>query len=105
MENECKEALHHLRAAPCQVPTLHAPKLDQPFHRRSNASRYAIEAIVEQVDEGTQEYYALAMWFRKLAAREMQLLAREQEIYAIICALKKYQLCLGRKEVKVLTIY
>ena len=49
--NECYEACHHLRAALCEVATLHVPKFDKPFYIRTNASRYAIGAVLRRVDE------------------------------------------------------
>ena len=50
--DECEEAFHHLKAALCEVATLHVPKFDKPFYIRTDASRYAIRATLEQVDEG-----------------------------------------------------
>ena len=93
--DECEEAFHHLNAALCDVATLHVPQFDRPFYIRTDASRYAIGAVLEQVDEATGDHYPLAFWSRKLAPRQMQWLPREQETYAIICALKKYQSWVG----------
>ena len=101
--DECEEAFHHLKAALCEVATLHVPKLDKPFYIRTDASRYAIRAVPEQVDEATGIHYPLAFWSRKLAPRRMQRSPREQETYAIICALKKYQSWVGTNGVQVLT--
>ena len=64
--DECKEAFHHLNAAPCEVATSHVPKLDQPFYIKTNASRYAIRAVVEQVEESTRDHYPLAFWSQRL---------------------------------------
>ena len=101
--DECEEAFHHLKAALCEVATLHVPKFDRPFYIRTDASRYAIGAVLEQVDEATGDHYPLAFWSRKLAPRQMQWSPREQETYAIICALKKYQSWVGTNRVEVLT--
>ena len=101
--DECEEAFHHLKAALCQVATLHVPKFDNPFYIRTDASRYVIGAVLEQVDEATGDHYPLAFWSRKLAPRQMQWSPREQETYAIICALKKYQSWVGTDRVEVLT--
>ena len=97
--DECEEAFHHLKAALCEVATLHVPKFDQPFYIRTDASRYEIGAVLEQVDEATVDHYPLAFWSRKLAPRKMQWSPREQET----CALKKYQSWVGTNRVKVLT--
>ena len=101
--DECEEAFHHLKAALCEVATLRVPKFDRPFYIRTDASRYAIGAGLEQVDEATGDHYPLAFWSRKLAPRQMQWSPREQETYAIICALKKYQSWVGTNRVEVLT--
>ena len=79
------------------------PKFDRPFYIRTDASRYAIGAVLEQVDEATGDHYPLAFWSRKLAPRQMQWSPREQETYAIICALKRYQSWVGTNRVEVLT--
>ena len=89
--DECEDALHHLQAALREIATLHVPKFDKPSYIRTDASRYAIGAVLEQVDEATGDHYPLAFWFWKLAPRQMQWSPREQETYAMICALKKYQ--------------
>ena len=101
--DECEEAFHHLKAALCEVATLHVPQFDRPFYIRTDASRYAIGAVLEQVDEATGDHYPLAFWSRKLAPRQMQWSPREQETYAIICALQKYQSWVGTDRVEVLT--
>ena len=98
-----REAFHHLKAALCDVATWHVPQFDRPFYIRTDASRYAIGAVLEQVDEATGDHYPLAFWSRKLAPRQMQWSPREQETYAIICALKKYQSWVGTNRVEVLT--
>ena len=101
--DECQEAFHHLKAALCEVATLHVPKFDKPFYIRPDTSMYEIGAVLEQVDEATGDHYLLAFWSRKLAPRQMQSSPREQETYAIICALKKYQSWAGTNRVEVLT--
>ena len=88
--DECEEGFHHMKTALCEVATLHVPKLHKPFYIRTNASRYAIRAVFEQVDEATGDQYPLAFWSPKLGARQMQWSPREQETYDIICALKTY---------------
>ena len=101
--DECKEAFHHLKATLCEVAELHVPKFDKRFYIRTEASGYAIGAVLEQVDEATGDHYPLAFWSRKLAPHQMQLSPREQEIYAIICALKKNQSWVGTNRIEVLT--
>ena len=70
--DEYEEAFHHLKAAVCEVATLHVPKFHKPFYIRTNASMYAIDAVLKQVDEATGDHYPLGFWSRKLAPRQMQ---------------------------------
>ena len=101
--DECEEAFHHLKAALCEVATLHVAKFDRPFYIRTDASTYVIAAVSQQVDENTGEHYPLAFLSSKLAPLLMQWSPREQETCAIICALKKYQSWVGTNRVEVLT--
>ena len=101
--DECNEAFVQLKAALCEVATLHVPKFDRPFYLRTDASRYAVGAVLEQQDLETGAHYPLAFWSRKLSPGQMQWSPLEQETYAIICALKKYQSWIGTKRVEILT--
>ena len=92
-----------LNAALCEVATLHVPKFDRPFYLRTDASKYAVGAVLEQQNSETGAHYPLAFWSRKLSPRQMQWSPREQETYAIICALKKYQSWIGTNRVEILT--
>ena len=101
--SECDEAFVQLKAALCKVATLHVRELDRPFYIRTDASKYAVGPVLEQQDLETGAHYPLAFWSRKLAPRQMQWSLHEQETYAIICALKKYQSWVGTNRVDVLT--
>ena len=101
--DECDEAFVQLKAALCEVATLHVPKFDRPFYLRTDASKYAVGAVLEHQDLETGAHYPLAFWSRKLSPRQMQWSLREQETYAIICALKKYQSWIGTNRVEILT--
>ena len=70
--------------------TLKTPRLDgRPFYIRTYASPYAIGAMIEQVhDEG--HHHPLAFWSRKLTTRQRNCSQREQDAYAILCALQCY---------------
>ena len=101
--DECDEAFVQLKAALCEVATLHVPTFDRRFYLRTDASKYAVGAVLEQQDLETGAHYPLAFWSRKLSPRQMQWSPREQETYAIICALKNYQSWVGTNRVEVLT--
>ena len=66
--DECDEAFVQLKAALCEVATLHVPKFDCPFHIRTDASKYAVGAVLEQQDLETGGRYPLSIWSRKLSA-------------------------------------
>ena len=85
------------------MATLHVPKFDRPLYIRTDASKYAVGAVLKQQDLETGAHYPLAFWLRKLSSRQMQLFSREQETYAIICASTKYQSWVGLNTVEVLT--
>ena len=63
---ECEEAFTGLKEALANVVTLKTPWLDgRPFYIRTDASRYAIGATIEQVDD-EGHHHPLAFWSRKL---------------------------------------
>ena len=45
--DECDGAFVQLKAALCIVATLHVPKFDRPFYIWSDASKYAVGAVLE----------------------------------------------------------
>ena len=100
--DECDEAFVQLKAGPCEVATLHVPKFDRPFYIRTDASKYAVGAVLEQQDLETGAHHPLAFWSGKLFPRRKQWSPHEQETYAIICALKNYQSWVGTNRVEVL---
>ena len=103
--DECNEAFVQLKAALCEVATLHVPKFERPFYSRTDASKYAVGAVLEQQDLETGAHCPLAFWSRKLSPRQMQWSPREQETYAINCDLKKYQSRVRTNRAGVLTAH
>ena len=41
----CNEVFVQLKAALCEVATLHVPKFDRPFYIETDASKYAVGAV------------------------------------------------------------
>ena len=62
--DEFEEAFHHLKGALFEIATLHVPRFDKPFYIRTDASMYAIGAVLELVDEATSDHYPLALLSR-----------------------------------------
>ena len=54
---------------------------DQPFRLRTDASRYAVGAVLEQCQEG--EWVLVGFFSRKLTGSQKNWAPREQETYAI----------------------
>ena len=100
---ECEEAFTGLKEALENVVTLKTPRLDgRPFCIRTDASRYTIGATIEQVDD-EGHHHQLAFWSRKLTARQRNWSPREQEAYAILCALRRSEGWIMDHRVEVLT--
>ena len=100
---ECEEAFTGLKEALANVVTLRTPWLDgRPFYIRTDASRYAIGTTIVQVDD-EGHHHPLAFWSRKLTTRQRNWSPREQEAYAILCALRRYEGWILGHRVEVLT--
>ena len=100
---ECEKAFTGLKEALANVVTLKTPWLHgRPFYIRTDASRYAIGATIEQVDD-EGHHHLLAFWSCKLTTRQQNWSPREQEAYAIPCALRRYEGWILGHRVEVLT--
>ena len=86
---------------------------DKPFVLRVDASRYASGATLEQLldeerapsieDVRSRKTVPVAFMSRKLTGSQRNWVPREQETYAIILALKKWESWIGLQPVLVLT--
>ena len=76
-------------------------KPDCPCFLRTDASKYAIGAVLEQVQGGKR--VPLAFFSRKLTGSQTRWSPREQETYAIVAALRKWSGWIGVQPVVVLT--
>ena len=76
-------------------------KPDCSFYLRTDASKYAIGAVLEQVQGG--ERVPVAFFSRKLTGSQKRWSPREQETYAIVTALRKWSGWIGLQPVVVLT--
>ena len=99
---EADKSFEDMKVALGKTVTLHSVNPDAPFFIRTDASKYAIGAVLEQVgSDGV--HYPLSFWSRKLTPGQRNWTPREQETYAILCALKKWSAWIGLQEVNVLT--
>ena len=74
---------------------------DKPFVLETDASRYAIGAVLKQEQNG--ELVPVAFMSRKLAKPQRNWTPREQETYAIVMALRKWAGWIGFQPVVVKT--
>ena len=100
---KCEEAFTGLKEALANVVTLKTPWSDGgPFYICTDASRAAIGATIAQVDD-EGDHNPLAFWSRKLTTRQRDWSPREQEAYAMLCALRRYEGWILGHRVEVLT--
>ena len=82
---------------------LHVPDLNRGFVLRTDASRYAIGAVLEQVPDYGR-HVPVAFWSRILAEGQRRTLTpREKEAYAIFVALRKWAGYIALRPVTVCT--
>ena len=74
---------------------------DKPFVLKTDASRYAIGAVLEQEVDGKR--VPVAFYSRKLAQSQRNWTPREQETYAVVSALRKWAGWINYQPVVVLT--
>ena len=97
-----EEAFNAVKKAMKEVVTCRIVSGDKPFYIRTDASRYAVGAVLEQADEEGR-HYPVAFWSRKLTSAPPNRTPPEQEAYAILCAVKKWASLIGLQQVTVLT--
>ena len=95
------EAFEKMKAALAKGLSLHHLQVDKPFVLRTDASGYAIGAVLEQEKDG--QLVPVAFCSRKLAGAQRNWAPREQETYAIVMALRKWAGYIGYKPVVILT--
>ena len=87
---ESEEPSDDMKAALLKPLSLHLLNLDKGFVLRTNASDYAVAAVLEQVQED-ENHVPVAFSSCVLAAgRRRKWTPRGKEAYAIVCALRKW---------------
>ena len=82
------DAFKELKAALAKALSLHHIQVDKPFVLRTDASGYAIGAVLEQEKDGA--LVPVCFCSRKLTTSQRNWTPRDQETYAIIMALRKW---------------
>jgi hypothetical protein len=96
------EAFCSLKEALAQAATLYSPSADKPFIIRTDASDYAVGAVLAQVDNMNQEY-PIAFASAKLSGAQLNWSTIEKEAYAIIYALQKFDYLVFGREIHLFT--
>jgi hypothetical protein len=112
-EQEDTVAFEEIKARLCSQLVLQRVNPDKPFILRADASQYAIGATLEQLidedrfptaeDVRNQKTVPVAFMSRKLTQSQRNWVPREQETYAIIVALEKWESWIGLQPVLILT--
>ena len=95
------EAFHTLKSALGLGLQVFQLEPEQPFVLRTDASHYAIGAVLEQERKG--EWVPVAFHSRKLTKSQLNWTTREKETYAIVVALIKWAGWIGFQKVTVKT--
>jgi hypothetical protein len=107
------ECFEEIKKRLCSNLVLQRVNPDKPFVLRVDASRYAVGATLEQLIDGDRnptpqdvlegKTVPVAFMSRKLTKGQRNWVPREQETYAIILALQKWESWVGTQPVLVLT--
>ena len=102
---KAKLAFLWLRQAFTKAAILHHFNPDRNIRIETNASGYAIGAILSQLAPETSQWYSVALFLRKMIPAETKYKTHDQELLAIVKALKTWHHYLEscRYEVFVLT--
>lgn len=102
-DDATKQAFEELKRALATGLEVFRLEPDQPFVLRTDASDFAIGAVLEQEREG--KWVPVAFHSRKLAKSQLNWTAREKETYAIVAALRKWAGWVGFQPIIVKTDY
>ncbi|KAL2634337.1 hypothetical protein R1flu_005816 [Riccia fluitans] len=99
---DCQVAFDLLRNALVSSPILAVPDWNKPFHVHTDASAFAIGAILAQPGKGDRDH-PIAYISRKLIPAERNYIATERETLAIVWAASKFDHHLKANKVKFIT--
>ncbi|KAL2610726.1 hypothetical protein R1flu_029299 [Riccia fluitans] len=99
---DCQVAFDLLRNALVSSPILAVPDWNKPFHVHTDASAFAIGAVLAQPGEGDRDH-PIAYISRKLIPAERNYTTIERETLAIVWAASKFDHYLKANKVKFIT--
>ena len=98
----CSEAAAKLKKAITSAPILKFPDFSKEFTLTTDASSTAIGAVLSQVGDDGREH-PVSFYSRMLTAGESKWSSCEQELFAILSAVKHYRMYLMNNPFKILT--
>ena len=99
---ECEEASENLRSQITSAPILAFPDFSRPFILSTDASAIAIGAVLSQIQQDDREH-PISFYSKTLNTTERKWDACEQELYAIVTAVKHYKSFLMNNQFEVRT--
>ena len=86
---ECEEAFQNLKEALISFPILSYPKPALPFILDTDASYYAVGAVLSQAEDGVE--HAIAYMSKALNKHETSYCVTRKELLAVVIALKAFR--------------
>ena len=86
--SSCQNAFDDLKERLISPPILAYPDFKKPFYVHTDASDFAIGAVLCQIQQGTER--VIAYWSRKLQKAERNYSTTEKEALAAVAALKEF---------------
>ena len=98
---ECEDAFNGLKNALISAPILRAPDWTEPFVVYTDASTYAMGAVLAQVQDGSER--VIRYWSRVLNSAQKKYSVTEREALAIVSAIREFHCYLGDRPFTVVT--
>ena len=98
---ECNDAFNELKSKLISAPVLRAPEWSVPFIVYTDASTYAMGAVLAQVQDGSER--VIRYWSRVLNSAQKKYSVTEREALAIVSAIREFHCYLGDRPFTVVT--
>ena len=87
--DDCEDAFQQLKIKLTSTPVLALPQFNKPFHIFTDASKFAVGCILEQVQDGQTRVIAYAS--QTLSPNKQKWSAFQREAYALLWASRKFR--------------
>ncbi|GFX76596.1 retrovirus-related Pol polyprotein from transposon 17.6 [Trichonephila clavipes] len=99
---EAENAFKELKTALCGITELQVPDIEKPYYLHTDASQTAVGCCLGQLD-GEDNIHPIAFGSQKLSPSQQKWSTIEMEAYAIIWALKRFEILLCGAKIFLLT--